>query len=577
MKKEVKMNKLITIIFVVAGISAHAQYTTGVTIDVKREVANSQKISTLPKVAENEVEIPTNVYPVLTRRAEVDIKVDDIKAAKLRIVEPLSKLYRGYVKAGFGMFNSPLLDVHFMEKRSRRGMWGVNARHFSSRDMNDGFHFSGFSDNNFALYGAKYTKTHALSGDLDISYNTLHQYGTVNDTTISRDQIRQNYQNYGFNGRVLSTVHDSLYLNHDIKFGYYYYQDFKDQKAMEKHAYANENNFYINGKLGKYMNKEYVEGELNFDFNKYKSDSINPCVACDIPQRMFNQGNAILSFSGRIISVRDKLKLKLGLKFDVDMPDVLSSNPKLYFFPDVEIKYSMFNDIFIPYIGATRELQRNSFKTLSQENPFVLSSMQLLNTNNVYKIYAGIKGTLSSKIDFNAEVDHGLYRNLPLFWRDDLYSFKNQFDVIYDTLSITRIKGELSYNKGEDLKIYAKGEYFLYGEGSEVEAWYRPDAKFTIGGRYDMQDKIIAKLDAYILAGRKAGTTDSVQNVTAVDGVSVIDLGTFVDVNMGVEYRYTKRLSVFLNFNNILSRNYRLYQDYPLQGINILGGLTYSF
>src|SRR5690606_9883575 len=184
--------------------------------------------------------------------------------------------------------------------------------------------------------------------------------------------------------------------------------------------------------------------------------------------------------------------------------------------------------------------------------------------------------SLSSKASFNLGVSTGKYNRVPLFWRDTSYSYNNRFEVVYDTMTITSFFGQLSIHYDEELKIFAKGEYFLYS-GKQLYPWYKPTYQFSLNGIYDMADKIIARANIYVLGGRKAGSSVPVESIVAENGIYVVDLGVFVDVNLGFEYRYTKRLSGYINFNNILSRNYQLYHDYPLQGINIHGGITYSF
>jgi outer membrane receptor protein involved in Fe transport len=51
----------------------------------------------------------------------------------------------------------------------------------------------------------------------------------------------------------------------------------------------------------------------------------------------------------------------------------------------------------------------------------------------------------------------------------------------------------------------------------------------------------------------------------------------FVDANLGIDYRYSKIFSLFLNFNNIGAVRYYYWDNYPSQRFNLLGGLTYSF
>ena len=54
-------------------------------------------------------------------------------------------------------------------------------------------------------------------------------------------------------------------------------------------------------------------------------------------------------------------------------------------------------------------------------------------------------------------------------------------------------------------------------------------------------------------------------------------LDGIVDLNLGLEYRYTKKVSAFINFNNIASTRYERWQDYPTQRFNVLGGLKVAF
>ena len=54
------------------------------------------------------------------------------------------------------------------------------------------------------------------------------------------------------------------------------------------------------------------------------------------------------------------------------------------------------------------------------------------------------------------------------------------------------------------------------------------------------------------------------------------ELKPYVDANLGIEYRYNKALSAFLNINNIAARRYERYYGYPSQRINFILGISYS-
>ncbi|MGB0850244.1 MAG: hypothetical protein ACPGTP_03290, partial [Bacteroidia bacterium] len=48
------------------------------------------------------------------------------------------------------------------------------------------------------------------------------------------------------------------------------------------------------------------------------------------------------------------------------------------------------------------------------------------------------------------------------------------------------------------------------------------------------------------------------------------------DVNVGMEYRYKKNISGFVNVNNILNQRYEIWNNYRAQGLNVLAGVTFS-
>ena len=62
-----------------------------------------------------------------------------------------------------------------------------------------------------------------------------------------------------------------------------------------------------------------------------------------------------------------------------------------------------------------------------------------------------------------------------------------------------------------------------------------------------------------------------------IDGRYIFKLNPFIDMNLMAEYRYNKRVSAFIQFNNFTAKKYQFWTNYPVQSINILGGVTFSF
>lgn len=50
-----------------------------------------------------------------------------------------------------------------------------------------------------------------------------------------------------------------------------------------------------------------------------------------------------------------------------------------------------------------------------------------------------------------------------------------------------------------------------------------------------------------------------------------------IDLSLRADYRITPKFSIFALANNLTNRHYQLYLNYPVQGINAIGGLGYAF
>jgi hypothetical protein len=85
---------------------------------------------------------------------------------------------------------------------------------------------------------------------------------------------------------------------------------------------------------------------------------------------------------------------------------------------------------------------------------------------------------------------------------------------------------------------------------------------------YNLRNKILLDASMNYMGERFApGTSLDTEMIT---------LKGFVDLNLGIEYRYTKLLSIFLRLNNILgARNY-FWNQYPAVGFNAMAGFTYA-
>jgi hypothetical protein len=539
-----------------------------------RKVEPAFRITQNPKIIDTTIATKLTDYPLLVIQFPTEIQLETIPAAKIRTAEKLEQLYAFYAKVGVGTELMPLGEFYFDSKRSRKYIYGAHVKHLSSFGNMKNYAPSTFDRTRLNLYGGINENNYTLRGDVHYNNQGLHYYGwQIPTDSVSRDSISQRYHDAGGSFSFASHKKDSANLNYKVGFDYNYFgakspdaDTLKDWKGRENYVAVTSSAWY---KLG----KEIYAAEFGVRYNGYRYGIKDSSLSVLDTALFLN--NTVVNLKPTISTYlqNDRFKATIGLDFVIDA----HQRTKAYIYPVAEVKYSMFNDIFIPYVGLRGGLKQNTYRGLTRENEFVLTNLALRNENTQIDFYGGIKGTLSKRMSFNAAASFASVRDKALFVTDTTYSIGNKFNVIYDTLRIATIEGSLSYQFNEKMKIDGLGRYNSYMLNANAFAWNLPRFQFMVRGHYNLFDKFIVNLDLNMEEGRKALVYAAGDKVTEVDGQFIRDLGFLTDVNLGLEYRYNKRISAFIQFNNLASQRYFRWFDYPVQVFQVMGGITARF
>lgn len=545
-------------LFINGNIFAQGRPTDSTTIISETEfnpfLTDAFKIKDNPSINDTNKIIPELTYSFLNKQVPINFEIDPIAAAKIK-GEPLVKLYGGYAKLGFGTNTTPLAELYFNAKRNKDWNYGFYGKHFSSSGIS-GNDYSGFSDNKLDFFGKRFLKEFTLYSKVGYNRNVNHYYGFSDENAViitNPDNIKQRLDQFNADFSLTRNFTDSSQFDYNFDINYHLINDIYK---------VEENHLEVAGKLGKYHKNELYSIGVEMNYNKLNN--------------LLNQeNNLVVGLTPQISTTANKWQFQVGIGLYLNSyPDT-----KFHFYPRAEFKYNVVEHILIPYVGIKGGLISNNLNNFYKENPFI--NTQLLatqNSNQKYDIYGGIRGSLSSKITFNTSFSRQKIEGMPLYTKDFGNLIENQFLVEYDTISFSKITGELTYQKLEKFKIILGGDYYNYTPKNELKAWHKPNIKVSLSGIYDLSDKIIVRADLFYIDKQyaKAFNTTTTSNVITTTEFAEELKGVF-DANLGLEYRYTKKLSAFINFNNLTSTAYKRWQDYPTQKLGVLGGLTYSF
>jgi hypothetical protein len=220
----------------------------------------------------------------------------------------------------------------------------------------------------------------------------------------------------------------------------------------------------------------------------------------------------------------------------------------------------------VPYFGIEGRLDENNLGSISRENMYIMPGLSVKNTNHKIIGYIGLKGSYYSKLSYHLGFNYTISDNMYFFVNDTAGDAGNKFLVEYDDAERVNFLGEFMFRPLDKLSFTLKANYYHYNLDSLEYAWHKPSADISLFAAYNIRDKILLEGSVIYIGQRFA---------RAVDG-SAVKLNGFTDLGLGLEYRYSKVLSVFIRFNNILGMNQEPWLFYPGMRLNVLFGFTYS-
>ena len=545
-------------------------------VEVKREVEPAVRIGSQPRLIDTVVNYKVIEYPMMALKYETVVTTEPIVPANVKLSEnKMLKLYNGYVKVGIGSPIMPLGEVYYNNTRSRKYVYGANIKHISSFGQLKGYAPAQFDRTNYNLFGGIKQLNYSILGDFRFNNYGVNRYGVMRPAA-DQDSINQRFKEMGAGIKFHSHKMDSLRLNYMISLDY---ANFKD-KPVTENWFGNENTITSLNSFWYRKGKEIFGVDVNVFQNHYLyGNTDNKLTKLD---SAIDYTNTQVSLKPNITSLFSGKKLKAQIGVDVTMSLTKNTSTLVTLYPLLDIKYALFDNLIIPYVGVKGGMKQGTFKSLATQNPFLQSNPELRNESTPYNAFLGVRGIITKQLEFNICANYSEVRNKALFVSDSnaIHRNLNQFRAIYDTMNIFTAEATAAYQLNEKLKLDATGRFFNYSMIKHNSyAWNLPTYQFIVRGSYVFQNKFIFTLDLNGEGGRKAliyDTTD--KDKTTIEDIQIAkELGFIIDANVGVEYRYTNRISAFLQCNNVAAQQYFRWYKYPVQAFQIMGGVTFRF
>ncbi len=465
----------------------------------------------------------------------------DIKALKLE-GEPLEKFYGNMVKLGYGNYSSPLAELYLYTKRNKQYLAGFQAKHLSfgkgpvdgknsasgeTLFKGDASYFGdGFTGNGSAFY--------------NLSKLNFYGYDPSLAVTEGEDSLKRSFNRYGITlSGNNSTSQSDLGVVAELSY-----------RGQSDNLDISENWVSIDADFTLELKPE-LKGNLGIfgDLIGY-NDSVS------VNRQMLGVEPSVV-YSG------DNYEVKAGIRYVYQSDSIL---PASQIYPVLEGTYK-FSKLATVFAELSGNGQLNTWQTMTARNPYLSKGIDVHNTNNILNVGLGVQGNLpflSYKAGFSQKVykEFGVFLNSP--------SDASKFIISYDTANFKMLDVYLSsdFYIGSAVTVGLQFNYFNYNSGTFEEAWHMPDYRLGLNGSFLIVNKIRTKAGIAYLGGIKAFDWSLGQSK---------ELKAAVDMYVDLDYLLSERATIFLQFHNLANQQYQLLANYPVRGLTVKAGFSYSF
>ena len=447
-----------------------------------------------------------------------------------------------YVKVGFGSLKTPYAQAGFSFGDGKSNGLNIYAKHVSSEGKKE---FQKFSNTEVSLDGFIQTvKNLEWDARLTMKQDQTYKYGFQPETlAFSKDSLRQRFQTIG--GRV--SMHNINRTAYDIS----YAPEVKIDVFTDNHK-VSESNSILNLPMSKRVGNNFaVDLGLTFDLTRLSKED----------KSAFN--NTIYYISPAVSWLTSNINLKAGIRPSWD-------NKTFKLFPNITAELSTPDKKFTFQAGWTGYIRKTTYQYLASINPWAWSPDTLANSW-IEERYAGIKGSLGNHFTYSAKVAFNTINNQPLFinvYNDDKNGGKSFQYINEARINVLNLGGQLGYTMQEKFSFIGSFNLYQFGDlKSNAKAWGMLPLEIKGALRLLVIKDLWLTSDMFGWGG---------PHYIKQDG-SAGRLGSVFDMNAGLEFRITKNLNVWSQFNNLFNKEYQRWNQYPVYGFNFVAGIVYSF
>ena len=525
-------------------------------IRLPKQIRSFEKMPALPQPkALGSLNFPVQAFflSVPASKIQAEPATKDWKVPKL-------DLYPGLVRVGYGNFLSPLIEGRYLSTQSSEWQYATKFYHQS------------FGKGPVRWMEEESKESHTeLAGDVSYFLDESELYASLD---LKRDA-------YTFYGRDLGFVippnvdfagpyfDSNKQLHGDLRLG------IRDLDKVGRIGYEGE--VVLGGFRDSYAVREQ---ELGFEGKGEFRPSKDMMATLGVSYFTTATEDLKYDLNRNYFSLRPEghydygdFHFSAGVVLVSDNDSVAESKQGIRIFPVLKSTYQVSESL---QVNATisGDVERNTYRSFVQENPFLGPSDQLLNTVTSFEFAAGVEGLVSDNLVYRAGLAVRRQSNLHFFVNS--FADTARFELVYDQqATVLQFNTDVEYSVSEKYKVTAQFDFFHYNLSTLQTAWHRPTWTASMNHRFVPFKNLSLQANLQVLGGLKARGLGQIETLPPQS--EVVKLPVVVDLQVNLEYQINSRFAVFANGANLLNRNNLRWMNYPVRGIQGVGGLSFKF
>lgn len=446
-----------------------------------------------------------------------------------------------YIKAGFGSLKTPYIQLGISLGDGKTAGLNIFAKHVSSDGKRD---YQDFTNTRVKLGGHFQTaKNIEWNAGVEMKQEKTWKYGYEPQTLVfTDDSLKQSFNTYS--GRI------GFHNINKTEFGLSYSPEIR-MDVMSDDNKNSESNTVVNLPLEKTIGSQFaVKLGLTFDLTRLS------------PENKATFNNTMYYISPAVLYKSSKLNIQAGIRPSWD-------NKTFKMFPNILADVGTDDSRFTFQAGWTGYIRKTTYQYLASQNPWLDLPSTFTNTW-IEERFAGFKGSVGDHFTYSAKVGFNKLSNQPLFVNN--YSAADggkTFIVVNEPrINVLNMGGEIGVTIQEKFSWLAGWQINQYsGLKQNDKAWGLLPLEFKSALRLQIIKDLWLRSDLFAWGGPKYLKSDG------SDG----RLNGAFDLNAGLEFRITKNLNLWTQFNNLTNKQYQRWNQYPVYGFNFAGGIVFSF